>query len=440
MLISRLKIEKQVYQGWGLGFSDNKAIFVEQAIDGDIVDAEIVKDHKAHAFAKIKEIVQASPFRVISPCPYTRCGGCHWQTMAYERQVHWKRAFVQESIGSLVKGEHTFEFRESEKAHSYRSRITLRMHVDEKGKHTFGFFEQHTYNLIPIASCSISMPAINEFLQKLSACDFSLWPDKKFRLEIQVYPENNQDEPKHISVVVTSAQKNTENLNAFLQIISRIENVLTVKLAGDTKNNLDFFFFGSYGGADFFNSPGQFQQVNLTLNNMLRDDLMGNIKNSDLKNNESKILDLFAGSGNLSIALAKAGYQVTAVEQNKISVASAKQNIKKNNIKTMIIEKADSASFIKGYAKNKQKFPWRHVLLDPPRAGALGVCRDLVLLKPEYITYISCDLATLRRDLKVLLEGSYVINKIYSYDFFPSTFHIETMVLLSRTNSQDVKI
>jgi 23S rRNA (uracil1939-C5)-methyltransferase len=173
--------------------------------------------------------------------------------------------------------------------------------------------------------------------------------------------------------------------------------------------------------------PGVFRQVNPFVNNLLIKMAIDWINEGPTES----ILDLYSGMGNLTIPFSYLTKNITGVEVNPLSVENARINMKRLNLENIELIRASTKKALKNFVEEKRKFDL--IILDPPRGGAIDILEGIILLNPERIIYISCDQATLARDLRYLQEsGQYKVNRIYPFDMFPQTFHIESITLLKK--------
>ncbi len=385
-----ITIEKLVYGGDGLSRQDGTVVFTPYVLPGEQVRAEVERTKPGIAWTRPREILSPAAERVAAPCPYfTWCGGCHYQHATYEAQLRYKQEILTETLkrGGVPPVE--IETIAAE-PWGYRNRTLF--HVD---KTRIGYLEARSHTLCPVASCPISSPAINRTLGALiEMTRDSRWPN--FLKAIQIFTDE------------TSVQLNV--LETDRPVARRFFEWCGEKIPGLISGSLDYLL----AGVTYRVSAGSFFQVNRFLAEKLVEAALAGVEGE-------RALDLYAGVGLFSIPLARRFRQVTAVESN----VSAWRDLLWN---------ADHAGVsVEGiHGKSAEHMSEADfVLLDPPREGiGKEVVRRLGELKPKRVAIVSCDPATLARDLAGLLTLGYSLEKIKFIDLFPQTFHIETVAHL----------
>ena len=408
-------IEQMAMGGKGVARLDGKVIFVKNVGVGDVVEVELVNDKNRYAEAEVVQFLERGPSYTNAPCVYFgKCGGCQWQDATYEAQLDWKKDIVAqqfERIGKL--GKLDIGITGSPEKFGYRNRVLLRIHFDERGEKQVGFFKSGSRELVGIDKCLISESAINEFIQKLLHTEFGL-KNLQLRFEVQVFNELSGI----VSVVVYPNERYDQKAAEFAKIVGKLSGVLFCELL--TKQTKPFLLHEKESGISYFTIPGIFQQVNLKANKILRQFLFSEVVNLNL--GPSKILDLFCGNGNLSLQFCEL-HQVTGVEFNAQAISCAKKSTDQD------YRAGHAHKILESFVRDKKFFDL--VIVDPPREGMKECVESIVNLKPQYIFYVSCDPATLARDLLALKEF-YEILKVQCFDFFPQTYHVESLVILKR--------
>lgn len=403
-----------------------KTAFVPFVLPGEVVEAIVIEEKPAFARAKAEEILAPAPQRVEAPCSYfQRCGGCHYQHTSYENQLEIKSQILRESLLRTAKIDWKEEIGVlASPPWNYRNRTRMKM---QHAPFALGYYKFNSHELLPAAQCPISSPLINKAIAAIwkvgqadaiekSIAEIEFFADATDdKLLIEIYLSGKGDD----SLLEKSAAKFFKLLAAELP-----------ELAG-----VAAFFHGpaaqsfGYEGADslqyktavgeFRVSAGSFFQVN----RFLIDDL---VKTATAGASGKLAWDLYAGVGLFAAALAKNFERVIAVEAGAASADDLKHNAHRN-VKPI---QATTESFLN--SKGKRPRP-DFILADPPRAG-LGqkVAKQLAATEAAQIAYVSCDPATLARDLRVLLDSDYGIEQVHMADLFPQTFHIETIVQLAR--------
>ncbi|MGD0295831.1 MAG: class I SAM-dependent RNA methyltransferase [Bryobacteraceae bacterium] len=372
-----LTIEKLVYGGDGLSRLESKVVFTPYVLPGEKVRAEVDRIKNDLWRGRLLEVLEPSPNRVPAPCQYfQRCGGCHYQHANYAFQVDQKRTILREALQRVGKIEFDGEIEAiTDEPWNYRNRVQL--HIQEGA---IGYFEHGSHKLCAIDQCPIVSPALNAAIAKLEG--------NLGRLSATVELFTNE----------TEMQVNVQD--RVPQSIYRVFESL------GTSTPID------YDG--FRVSRNSFFQVNRFLIHQLVDCAIGEADGEFA-------VDLYAGVGLFAARLAERFKKVAAVE----SSGSAFRDLE-HNAKGIAAENKTSEEYLTTLTEKPDL-----ILADPPRAG-LGkhAVKELARIQAPRLTIVSCDPATLARDLQGLLAAAYRIEKITLVDLFPQTFHIETVVHL----------
>jgi 23S rRNA (uracil1939-C5)-methyltransferase len=421
-----LKIEKMVYGGDGLArLEGGKAVFLPFVLPGEEVSATILKEKSSFARATVDQVLHASEKRVKAQCPYFgECGGCHYQHTGYQSQLELKGSILRETLLRNAK----LEWKGDIIAHSaepwnYRNRTRLKV----RGGTDFavGYHRFASHDLLPIIECPISSPTVNRVIQQLWEIGATgAVPPGLTEIEMFV---DNADSRLLLELIHKPGAKGIREFAGELQ--TRVPNVQGVGLfeethgsasgppeLKDTVGNPTLLY--QIGEKSFRVSAGSFFQTNrFLINDLVKTvvgDFFGNIA-----------LDLYSGVGLFANHLAKRFSQVFAVESGPASAADLQTNVLKN----VVPVKTEVEQFLPRCLNMHPDV----VVVDPPRAG-LGakVAQLLAALRVKRISYVSCDPATLARDMRVLLETGYHVEEVHLVDLFPQTFHLETVIRLAR--------
>jgi 23S rRNA (uracil1939-C5)-methyltransferase len=387
-------IEKIVYGGDGLARIGAQAVFVPFAAAGDRLRVRIVECERNYARGAIEEIITPSPARRPPPCArFTVCGGCHLQHLDYAAQLDAKVSFIRESLHRLGKIEWTAEIGIRAAAEfGYRSRAEIKITRGEGGAPRIGYYRAATQEVCEVESCPVLLPAANRELHRLHA-EPSLISNDATRVYLTV----GDDE-----VIVTPANGENGRASEFDSLGTAHQRIAGVNYG--------------FGVKSFF-------QGNRLMVEGLLDAAIGDTSGR-------LAVDLYAGVGLFSLQLAKRFDEVCAVEGNRTAANHGIENARANGIHNVRYEPISVEAWLK-YKSHELPRP-DLVLLDPPRAGAgVSVIERLAALAAPKLTYVSCDPATLARDLRMLLDFGYRIDSITALDMFPQTFHVETVVRLS---------
>lgn len=389
--VHEVTIEKLVYGGEGLARIGTQAVFVPLAAPGDRLRVRIVTVERNFARAVIEEVLEAAPVRRTPPCPlFGVCGGCQLQHLDYAAQLAAKAEFVRESLRRLGGIEWAGEIKTcAADEFAYRSRAEIKVERNAQGQPRPGFFKASTHEICEVSDCPILLPSVNRELQRLHA-EPTLIPADATR----VYLTAGDDE-----VIVTPATGEDAKSSE-------------VDALGTAHQCIAGFNY-EFGVRSFF-------QGNRLLVEALVKTVVGD-KQGELA------VDLYAGVGLFSLPLASRFKQVCAVEGNRAAAQHGVENARANNVANVRYENVSVEAWLK-YKAAEQPRP-DLVVLDPPRAGAgATVIERLAALAPPQLMYVSCDPATLARDLKMLVAYGYRLESVTAFDMFPQTFHVETVV------------
>lgn len=428
-----IEIEKLAFGGAGFGRVDGKACFVPYTAPGDRALIRITREKRSYMEGELSELQHPSPDRVQPPCPiFGRCGGCDWQHISYESQLSSKQEIFAETLHRIgrVEREAILPIIPSPEPYAYRSRVQFKLRWAQ-GRAHIGFYRSGTHFVENIPDrCAIAHPAINSVLADLRAMmDRFPEPDKAPQADVAVGADGAT------TAIIHYIGGNTQAIHAFLA--EELPSVAGLFLQCGKKSMERVRGSGSLTYAapspiahnrplSLSFSAGGFSQVNYRQNSALVEEVC---KWSGLTGKES-VLELFCGNGNFSIPLSALACEVIALEASAASVEDAVRNAAANNSRNIRFEAVDAVEGARRLAAKGRKFDL--ALLDPPRTGALDLVKILPTLDPQKIIYISCDPATLARDLEFLQKSGYVVLKSRPVDMFPQTYHMESVTLLSK--------
>ena len=396
----KIDIEKLDDFGRGIGYIDGKITFVPNTVPGDIVNINIIKEHKKYNEATIDNFIKYSEDRVKPPCPYfTKCGGCTLQNLSYENTINYKLNKVK-NIFNKNRIDINPEIISNPNPYNYRNKISLKV-VDTK----IGFYLNNTHNIIEIDECLIANPAINECINYI----------KNFNIingNVSIRCNQNAE----ILIIIESQ----DNLTIDIELLKK-----KIKLVGIIINNKTFYgknyLFERINNILFKVSYDSFFQVNPSVASKLFQIVKDNISLND------KVLDLYCGVGTLSLNAASKALSVTGIEIVPNAILNAMFNASLNDLSNVHFVLNDVSDAI-----TKIKLDFNKVIVDPPRAGLTKETIDILLkINPTSIIYVSCDPQTLVRDYK-LLSDTYEIEKSYILDMFSYTYHVETVLILKK--------
>lgn len=429
-----VKIDSMSFGGRGVARHEGKVYFVDGAIEGDVATIEVTKVGDRYSEAKIASLNPPSPLRGKSPCSVSAdCGGCQWQGINYQNQVEWKKQFVLNSLRRIGKlGESiNVEILPSPHDNGYRNRIFVRARITSEGELKIGYFRAGSRDFVAIQKCVIAEDRINQFIEKLLKLDFkefatanNLRDELKFRFEMQDLPAKRSDEA-HILMSVYDSDDSSISMDP---VIQKFKSLSQVAWAGSSRSlhEAPFFEFEKDLGVTFHTAAGMFQQINIPHNHNVRR-LVADVVRQYKPN---RVLDVYCGSGNLSLPIANEVKYIEGVEFSKRAIEAAKFNAEASGITNAQFFAGDTEKFLWRAAKQGVQFDM--IIADPPREGMYKSLIPLMKIKPKSIIYVSCDPTTLSRDLSSLCKRDYQVKRFLALDFFPNTYHIESFVILER--------
>lgn len=447
-----LDIEDLGTDGEGVGKVSGYTLFVKDALIGDKIWAKVMKTKKNYGYAKLLEIIKPSNWRIEPACLVARqCGGCQLQHCNYEKQLEWKRKKVEDClirIGGL-KDIEVCPVIGMDNPYYYRNKAQFPVGNDKDGNIVTGFYAGRTHNIIPFKQCCIQHPynstILDTVIKYMQDNNISAYNETSHtgivrhiitRIaqatgEIMVCLVINADRLPESEKFVQSLIGCNKDLNIKSICININKESSNVILGARTDVLYGFHFITDYiGQIKYHISMQSFYQVNHAQTEKLYEKVL---ELADLKGSET-VWDMYCGIGTISLFLAKKAARVCGVEIVPQAIEDAKKNAILNNM--------DNTEFFVGaaeevvplqYEKSGGSLKADVVTLDPPRKGCDEKLLDTVVnMQPQKIVYVSCDPATLARDLKYLSERSYKVEKVQPYDMFCQTFHVECVCLLSR--------
>lgn len=439
------------FEGEGITKIDGFTIFVPNAIKGEEVKILIVKVLTSHAYAKLIEIIKKSENRIEPDCAtYKRCGGCNLRHLSYDATLDLKQNIVQnlvkKNLKSCVNVNKTWGMGNP---YNYRNKLQYPVGKDKNGNIIVGVFANRTHEIIKTNECLIQNKKANEIAK------FIVQLAKKY--DISVYDENNQQGLLRHIVIKTGIRTNEimvilvingdslsyqENfLNELKNKYNEIESIVlninkknTNVILGDKNINLlgNGYIKDILGDYYFRISPLSFYQVN-----PVQAEALYNIAIEGLNiTKQDVVFDLYCGIGTISIFASKYAKKVYGVEIVEQAIKDAKWNSEFNKIENTKFIAGDTEKVIDDLINNKKIIP-NIVIVDPPRKGLdRNTINNIIKIHPKKIAYISCNPATLVRDL-AYLEDMYKIEMIQPVDMFPWTSHVECVAILELKESTE---
>ncbi len=410
-------------KGEGVIRLDGKVCFVPGALPGEEIAIKNLLQKKKYARANLAAIQNPAPFRREPACAQSQnCGGCVWQHVTYEQQLVFKREMIEQQLRRI--GGLACEVRPvlgMDKPEEYRNKVILHCAEEKKsGTLTLGFYNAASHETAPIGDCILLTPAMQQVVRLLKeqAGPLGLKPGNDVMLR--------QSSVDGALLLVVSAEKKTPPEEKNLLALPRMFPIITSLCIFDEGELRPIYGepwqMQQLAGCRFKISARSFFQTNIRQTEVLYAEVRKMIPRHTPKN----ILDAFCGAGTISCMLAKDGHTVTGIESNPFSVENARENARLNGVTAGFI----CAPCEKEIARLPKKFDI--IVVDPPRAGCFPPALEAIItLRPEKIVYVSCEPATLARDLRVLTAAGYKVEYVQPVDMFPWTGHVETVCLLT---------
>ena len=447
-----LEIEDCGIDGEGIGKADGFTVFVKDAVIGDTVTAKIIKAKKNYGYGRLMEVLKPSPYRVEPKCEFARqCGGCQLQALSYDQQLVFKTNKVKghlERIGGFTDIPMEPIIGMDELFH-YRNKAQFPVGRNKEGKIVTGFYAGRTHNIIENRDCALGVPENKEVLDRVIAHmeKYGIEPYNEatgkglvrhvlirygyFTKEVMVCLILNGNKlPKEEQLV-----KSLCEIPGMTSITINVNKKRSNVILGEEIRLLwgQEYITDRIGDISYQISPLSFYQVNPMQTQKL---YAKALEYADLHGQET-VWDLYCGIGTISLFLAQKAKFVRGVEIVPAAIENAKENAKLNGLENteFFVGKAEEV-LPREYKKNGVYADV--IVVDPPRKGCdETLLETMVEMNPDRIVYVSCDSATLARDLKYLCERGYELRKVCPVDQFGMTVHVETVVLLSQQKPDD---
>ena len=438
-----LDIKRIGINGEGIGFYNNLAIFVKDAIPGEGVNVEITEVLPKMAYAKVVEYKHTSKARVEAKCPYyDTCGACQTMHIDYEQMCKFKRDLVIESLNRYTKiNTRSFEIKPTigmENPYGYRNKNAVSVFKND-GKTSIAMIQDGSDKWVKVDSCMVLHPKLNEvnkqILEAIDELQIPLYNVKHHRGVIRYLVTRISTLTNEVQVCFICVEK-TSRIKELAQRVLKIDGVTSVyenfnekrngPMFGSVTNHIagKEFIVESIGKVKYNLTPTTFFQLNPTQTKVMYDV----VKKACKLSFKERVLDAYCGVGTIGLYLADLAKEVVGIEYNKASVVAATENARLNKIKNAKFYQGDAKELIPQMIAEE---PFDVIVLDPPRTGLQPeLCEALNEYKINKIIYVSCNPATLAKDLEILKEV-YNINSIQPLDMFPQTSAVECVCTLS---------
>jgi 23S rRNA (uracil1939-C5)-methyltransferase len=444
MNIEKVTIKKIVHGGFGLcRLPSGKILFIQGGLPGETVDVKVDIIKKNHLFGRITKFIKPHNARRVAPCIYyNQCGGCNLLHCDTPTQLTIKEEILHDLLHRSsepgVSGTVDLLLPPIPSPTSFGYRQRIRLQVDKQGR--LGFRQFRSHDIIPIHSCMLAEKSINKCLKELRyVTDFHKLASLATEVELQLNPYSQAvvclihlvRKPRPADI--TAARSICNNIKSIEQIFFVGEDFPIMGLYGKEELQKRRHLFICYDKIGSDSSPlrlqweaGGFCQVNLRQNRQLINIVLelGKVTKGET------VLDLFCGMGNFSVPLGRMAKSVTGIEGQGSSIRSARTNGQNDGLTNVTFIKSSILDGCKKLQRHKTVFDC--IVIDPPRQGIPGLAPYLEKLTKKKLIYISCDPATLCRDLADLTRTGFRLKKIQPLDMFPQTHHIETVILLEK--------
>ena len=444
--IIELDITSLTSDGDGVGRAGELVFFVPNTAVGDVISARVLKIKKNIGYARVEEIMTPSPDRIEPDCPVSRsCGGCVYRHISYDAELKAKRQKVIDAVTRIGKLDSSLvkDIIPSKNIDGYRNKAMIPVGLNRTGEVVMGFYARHSHNIMHCLSCKLSPDIFNEiaadfygFIKHRPSLVYSPQNRRGIRHLYLRYAESSGD----VMVCIVAGAKrfdgDTDLYNSFTEKYPCIKSIVINVNPDDTNVILGSRSYTVYGedyitdtlcGLSFDIAPEAFYQINRTQ----AERLYGIAADyAALKGGET-VIDLYCGAGTIGLSMADKCRELIGVEIVPEAIENAKKNADHNGI--------NNARFICGDASKaadrlgKEGIRPDVIIVDPPRKGLTPELIDTIVeMSPERVVYVSCDPATLARDLALFKEKDYSVKEITPVDMFPRTAHVETVVLITK--------
>ena len=448
-----LTITSLTSEGDGVGRTDDGiVVFIPDTAPGDVVEALILKVKKNVAYAKVSRIITPSDDRIDPDCPVaTRCGGCVYRHLSYEAELQVKRRKVLDAVTRIGKldGDLVRDIIPSENIDGYRNKAMIPVGLDREGKVIMGFYSRHSHRIAPCIDCRLSPPIFN----RITAVVYSFLSEHPFL----VYTPGNRSGVRHlylryaastgdVMVCIVARKRHfaddTILYNSLKEQFPEIKSIVVNINPDDTNVILgkktvtvdgSDAIADTFCGLRFELSAPSFYQVN----HDQAERLYAKAREYAALTGGEVLLDLYCGTGTIGLSMARECRELIGVEIVPEAIENAKRNAERNGISNARFLCGD-ASAAAAQLKGEGIAP-DVIVVDPPRKGLTPELIDTIAaMRPDRVVYVSCDPATLARDLSVFNEKNYSVKEITPVDMFPRTAHVEAVVMMSRNEDESI--
>jgi 23S rRNA (uracil1939-C5)-methyltransferase len=422
-----IRIENAAHLGSGIGRVDGKVCMVPFAAVGDLLAARITADHGSWAEAAISSVIEPGPGRVEPRCPvFGRCGGCSLQHLDEQRQREWKVAVLRDALVRIAKA--PVEIIEYISGQMWNWRCRVSIHASgQDSRRDAGFYERASHKVVPPGKCPIAMTAISELLEPVRAVARQAGETASVEIEPVTGASGG------CIIVVNQETGSAKRLHDALARLPGVDGVMSrTKDSGWRTTGAETIPWptaGLPGQIEIIpTDPRGFTQAHMTMNSTLVETVIGHIAPDPAHLAGLRVLELYAGAGNITLPLAMRGADVLASDINEPAVQAGAAACASRGRKTRHLS-GDTVSVLSRLPADFKRPDV--VVADPPRTGMAGIAQRLADMKAPRVVICSCEPSALARDLAAFTKTGYRIERVTLVDMFPSTFHMETVISLT---------
>ena len=436
------KCEDYTYDGMGIVKHQGFCVFVRNMIIGEVAEIVITKVGKDYGYGKVLKSTETSSERVQPMCDvYPRCGGCQIQHFSYTHQKEFKRNIVQHNISHIGKLDVVVnDVLGMEEPWKYRNKVQVPIQFDDNDNPIMGFYRVNSHDVIPFTHCAIQSDVSNELINYIRDLFIEHKAGNEFRhIMLRTHASTNE-----IMVVFVTNQKEVSILDYIVKsIVEKFSNVCSViQNINSERTNVvlgkeEIVLYGKeyivdyMNGFEFRTASKSFYQVNSIQTKLLYETAI-ELAQID---KESKVVDVYCGVGTITMFLAQRAKEVIGIEIVAQAVENAKENAKRNNLDNIEFMLGDAKTCTKKLVEDNTSIDV--AVIDPPRKGCdVNTLEALVELSPKRIVYVSCNPATLARDLRFLEDNGYKTEVVQPVDMFPQSYHVETVCVISKMDTK----
>lgn len=437
-------VEDLTHDGAGVAKVEGYPLFIHGALPGEDVHIHVMKTLKSYGFAKLLQVENASPFRIEAPCPvFDTCGGCQIQHLSYEGQMTFKRKLVRDAITRIGKlpdvPVHAVKGMKDPWRYRNKSQIPFGM---EDGRVVAGFYQPRSHRIADTDICLIQTPEADTLMagikQKLTAMGIEPYEEETHRGQLRHVVVRKARATGEIMVVLITKKKKFPQAEQAVELIRELvpETVSVIQNINPEKTNVIFgdetitiwgkdVIEDQIGDVRFEISARSFYQINPEQTEVLYGQAL---QYANLTGNET-VIDAYCGIGTISLFLAQRAKFVMGVEIVAPAIEDAKRNAELNGISNTLFEAGPAEQVIPRWYKEGKKADV--LVVDPPRKGCdEQLLQTILKQRPERVVYVSCNPATLARDLRILEDGGYRTQEVQPVDMFPQSTHCEAVAWL----------